>query len=239
MRMTFRFRWIPFLACTLAAVVGILLGQWQTRRAHEKEAIEARLLVRASAAPVSLNAGIVDVENLEFRRAIARGEFVSSWPIYLDNRPYNGAAGFYVLMPFKVDGTNRHVLVARGWVKRDIADRAKLPALATPRGVITIEGMLKRDPGHLLQLGVAPPIRPGAILQNLDIKSFSVASGLVIEPLMLEQTSNVADGLVREWPSPSTGVEKHRGYAFQWYALAATAFIFFVVTGFRRGPKQT
>jgi len=32
-------------------------------------------------------------------------------------------------------------------------------------------------------------------------------------------------------------VEKHRGYAFQWYALAAMAFIFFVVTGIRRGKK--
>jgi surfeit locus 1 family protein len=42
---------------------------------------------------------------------------------------------------------------------------------------------------------------------------------------------------VRGWPRPSTGVEKHRGYAFQWYALAGMALVFFVVTGFRRGKK--
>ncbi len=29
------------------------------------------------------------------------------------------------------------------------------------------------------------------------------------------------DDLRREWPQPASGVEKHRGYAFQWYALAA------------------
>ncbi len=28
------------------------------------------------------------------------------------------------------------------------------------------------------------------------------------------------DGLRREWPRPASGVEKNRGYAFQWYAIA-------------------
>ena len=40
------------------------------------------------------------------------------------------------------------------------------------------------------------------------------------------------DGLVREWPDPGSGVDKHLGYAFQWYALAvlvAGLWIRFVV----------
>jgi cytochrome oxidase assembly protein ShyY1 len=44
--------------------------------------------------------------------------------------------------------------------------------------------------------------------------------------------------LLRVWPSPSSGIDKHRGYAFQWYALAAMAILFFVITGFRSGSKQ-
>ena len=43
----------------------------------------------------------------------------------------------------------------------------------------------------------------------------------------------------RDWPLPSAGVDKHRGYAFQWYALAATAFLFFLVTGFRRASRSS
>jgi cytochrome oxidase assembly protein ShyY1 len=46
------------------------------------------------------------------------------------------------------------------------------------------------------------------------------------------------EGLVRDWPVPSAGVDKHHGYAFQWYALAAMAVLFFVITGFRSGRKQ-
>jgi surfeit locus 1 family protein len=44
--------------------------------------------------------------------------------------------------------------------------------------------------------------------------------------------------MVRDWPAPSLGVEKHQGYAFQWYALSAMALIFFVVNGFRRGKTK-
>jgi surfeit locus 1 family protein len=238
MPVTFRFRLIPFIACAIAATLGMLLGEWQTRRAHEKEAIEAKLTERAAAPPLVLNSGIPDIDSAEYRRATARGEFMRDWPVYLDNRPHDGAAGFYVLMPFHLAGTNMHVLVARGWVRRDPLDRAKLPALATPQGTVEIAGVVKRNPGHILQLGEAGAVKPGAILQNLEPRAFAAASGLVTAPFVLEQNSDAGDGLVRDWPRASTGVDKHRGYAFQWYALAVTALLFFVATGFRRGTKQ-
>jgi cytochrome oxidase assembly protein ShyY1 len=55
---------------------------------------------------------------------------------------------------------------------------------------------------------------------------------------VIEQTGDSGDGLVRDWPKPSLGMEKHQGYAFQWFALAATAILFFVITGFKRGSKR-
>jgi cytochrome oxidase assembly protein ShyY1 len=30
----------------------------------------------------------------------------------------------------------------------------------------------------------------------------------------------------------------HQGYAFQWYALAVMALLFFVITGFKRDPNN-
>lgn len=237
MRFTFRFRWIPFVAAVVAAAIGIALGHWQTRRAQEKEAIEARLSARAAMPPLLLNAATPGIEETEYRRAIVQGEFVRDWPVYLDNRPYKGAAGLYVLMPFRLAGSSRYVLVARGWIRRDMADRARLPAIATPAGITEIEGVVRRSAGHVLQLGRPEQLRPNAIVQNVDAREFAQASTLDMAPLVLEQTSDTHDGLVRDWPRPSFGAEKHRGYAFQWYALAATALAFFVVTGFRRGTK--
>ena len=237
MPIRFRFRWIPFVAAVLAVALGVALGQWQMRRAAAKEAIELKLNARQSAPPLMVGAAPLAIDEAEYRRVQVKGEFVRDWPVYLDNRPHQGVAGFYVLMPFRIAGSDMHVLVARGWVRRDQADRTKLPLIATPAGQLEIQGVARRNPGHLLQLGRAEGLQPGAIVQNLDIAEFAQASALRMQPVLIEQTSAVPDGLVRDWPRPSSGVDKHLGYAFQWYALAATALLFFIVTGFRRGTK--
>ena len=237
MPIKFRFRWIPFVAAIVAVAIGMSLGQWQMRRAAEKQSIERILSARQSASPIALGSAVADVDQIEYRRVIVQGEFVRDWPVYLDNRPHGGMAGFYLLMPLKIAGSDMHVLVVRGWVPRDPTDRAKLPPIAAPTGLVEIQGLAVRNPGHVLQLGRAANLRPGAIVQNVAIAEFAQASKLPMQPFVIEQLSDTRDGLIRDWPRPSTGIDKHLGYAFQWYALAATAFIFFVVTGFRRGTK--
>lgn len=237
MPIKFRFSWIPFLAAAIVIVIGISLGNWQTRRALEKEAVEAALTAREAAAPLVLDSSSVSADTVEFRRVVAKGEFLPDWQVYLDNRPHRGAAGFYVLTPFKIAGSNIYVLVMRGWGQRDVADRTKLPVTSMPQGHIEIAGIAMRGTGQVLQLGRAEPLRPGAIVQNATIADFESATGLRFLPIVIEQLNDTEDGLARDWPRPSTGIEKHRGYAFQWYALAATAFVFFLATGFSRGKK--
>jgi surfeit locus 1 family protein len=236
MRITFRFRLIPFVAAAIAVAIGLSLAQWQTRRAAEKMALEATLLARQAAPAIYLD-NAPNLDNVEYRRVVVKGEFLRDWPIYLDNRPYNGMAGFYLLMPFKIAATNLYVLVARGWIPRNAGDRTRLPPLVTPAGTVEIEGTARSSIGHVMQLGAVDMPRPFAIVQNLDIAGFAKTSRLKTQTIFIEQLNNTHDGLVRDWPLPSTGVEMHRGYAFQWYALAAMAFIFFVVTGIRRGTK--
>lgn len=237
MPIVFRFRWVPLIAALVAVSVGLLLGQWQTRRALEKESIEQKLLTRANAAPIVLDGRVEILDEIEYRRVKLIGQFVSEWPIYLDNRPYKGGAGFYVLMPFKLANSPVHVLIARGWTPRNNNARSKLPVLLTPDGTVEVQGLVRRNPGRLLQLGPEAPLLPHAIVQNMDIATFAVASKLEMKPFLVEQLSDAADGLVRDWPRPSSGAEKHRAYAFQWYALAVMAFLFFVVTGFRRESR--
>jgi cytochrome oxidase assembly protein ShyY1 len=55
---------------------------------------------------------------------------------------------------------------------------------------------------------------------------------------VIEQHSHADDGLLREWPRPDTGVEKHEAYALQWYALAGLAVVLFIVLSFRRVAKS-
>jgi cytochrome oxidase assembly protein ShyY1 len=242
---TFRFKLVPFVAMLLVVALGLAAGRWQAGRAHEKEALSAKLAAGAVAAPVELGAAPARADELEFRRLRLTGEWVANWPLYLDNRPYQGRAGFYLLMPFKLAGSNMHVLVARGWLPRDMADRNKLPAVNTPSGTVSIEGVARLNAGHVMQLGEVK-LEPGAIVQNADAAAVAAASGLAFQPVMLEQasgdaTAGAAQGavaLVRDWPAPSLGIDKHRGYAFQWYALAAMAFLFYVFTGLKKREQQ-
>jgi cytochrome oxidase assembly protein ShyY1 len=233
-----RFRWLPFIAAVLVAALGIALGLWQLRRAAEKDAIAARMTAHAAEAPQPLETPVRDPAALEFRRVKLRGEFLPNWTIYLDNRPYRGMAGFEVLTPLKIAGSDRHVLVDRGWVARDPADRTHLPRIETRAGTVEIEGIARLHASRLLQLGKAAPVIPGAIVQNIDPEAFARASGLSMEPLVIEQTGAGGDALVRDW-SLSTDMtgDRHRAYAFQWFALAATALLFFLVTGFKRASK--
>src|SRR5471032_1074440 len=240
MRIAFRFKLVPFVATVLVVALGIALGNWQQRRAAQKIALEHRLAAGNAAAPVRVGAAPLAAAAIEWRRVVVTGRFVAGWPVYLDNRPYQGRPGFYVLMPLQIAGSTMHVLVERGWLPLNPAARDQLPAYATPPGTVSIEGIARLSAGHLMSLGAAPSLRPKAIVQNAEVAQLAADSGLAMQPFVLEQSAPAGpgagdDGLIRDWPAPSLGVEKHRGYAFQWYSLALMAGLFFVFNGYRSG----
>jgi cytochrome oxidase assembly protein ShyY1 len=232
--MSFTFRFIPFLAAIIVALIALSLGNWQSRRAEEKQRLASEQTLQAALPPLdmqSLNEGKVPAY---FRSVQLTGSFIAQWPIYLDNRPYQGKAGFYLLMPFKLKDSEKILLVMRGWLPRDAQNRLQLPIIPTPEGVLQLEGKVRESVGHVMQLGSEPALQSGVIRQNFEVAELSKASGLKLENFIIEQTSDVDDGLIRDWPQPSLGMEKHRGYAFQWYGLAVTALLFFIATGIKR-----
>lgn len=249
-----RFRFLPLIVTAALCALGIALGNWQTQRALEKEQIAERLQQQSKLAPLNLNQVLLSAtdgslaqtgkadttsEAFAFRTVEMRGEFVRDWPLYLDNRSLYGVAGFYVLMPFKLEGSEKIVLVARGWLQRNVLERTKLPPLVTPTGIIHLRGVVRDNLDRSMQLGQTEIPQPGAILQNLTIASLRDRGNWDLWGKVVEQSSEVNDGLSRNWPKPNAGSDKHRGYAFQWYGLALMAALFFVVTGLRRGKNGT
>jgi cytochrome oxidase assembly protein ShyY1 len=254
MRLRFRFRTIPFIATVLLVALGILLGNWQTRRAVAKTALQTEVKQRLNGPALVLGAVPLDPAAVEYRHIIVTGEFVPTWPVFLDNRPFQGSSGFSLLMPFKIawsgtpesggSGADKYVLVERGWLPHG-AMHNDLPQVATPRGQVRIDGIAVLRPGRVLQLGTPAPLKPGAVVQNLELQDFARASGLDLQPFVLEQLGPDAGGSdtaglapQRNWTVPGIDVARHRGYAFQWYGLATMAFLFFVITGFRSASKQ-
>ena len=234
MRMSFTFRFIPFLAAVMVALIALSLGNWQSRRAEEKQRLASEQTLQAALPPLDMQLLNEGKAPAYFRSVHITGSFIAQWPIYLDNRPYQGKAGFYLLMPFKLKDSEKTLLVMRGWLPRDAQNRVHLPIIPTPEGVLQLEGKVRESVGHVMQLGSEPALQSGVIRQNFEVAELSKASGLKLENFIIEQTSDVDDGLIRDWPQPSLGMEKPRGYAFQWYGLAVTALLFFIATGIKR-----
>lgn len=240
MRFAFRFRPIAFAAALVVAIIGILLGNWQQGRAAYKTELQARQQALAALAPLDTIPADATGPELEFRSVRLHGEFVPAWPVFLANRPMGTQSGFYLAMPFKIAGSDTHVLVLRGWLPRPAgAEYGTLPAFATPAGPLMLKGRVVLTAGKVMDLGEGPPLAPGALVQNLTPEALALASGLKMLPFLVQQTQAAGrrDALARDWPVPEAGIDKHRGYAFQWYALAALALLFYVITGFRRGSR--
>ncbi|WP_306391638.1 SURF1 family protein [Telluria beijingensis] len=224
----------------VVATIGILLGNWQQGRAAYKTELQARQQARAAEPPLDLAPSTPASPDLEFRNVRLQGEFVADWPVFLANRPMGAQSGFYLAMPFRIAGSDTHVLVLRGWLPRPAgAEYGKLPAFATPAGQLMLKGRVVQGAGKVMELGEGPPLAPGALVQNLTPEALAQASGLKLLPFLVQQTQAAGrrDALARDWPAPDAGIDKHRGYAFQWYALAALALLFYVITGFRRGSR--
>ena len=215
------------MAALLVAGSTFSLGQWQLRRAAQKEGAQATIESKNSLTPLDGRAVSASQKLLEevHRRAVLEGVWQAAHTVYLDNRPMNGRSGFWVVTPMKLQGTGQVILVQRGWVPRDFVDRTQLPPVTTPNGTVTVQGRIAPPPSKLFEFS---GIETGAIRQNLDMVAFQQETGLpLINQVSVLQTGPASEGLLREWASPGFGIDKHYGYAFQWFGLCGLVVLLY------------
>lgn len=226
--MTARWKfWLITALALLALIATLALGRWQLSRAAQKQAWQASMDAQAALPPLDgqVLAQRADPATALHRRVRLRGRWLAQRSVFLDNRQMNGRAGLYVVTPMALEGSAAVVLVQRGWVARNFVDRSSVPALQTPAAVLEIEGRIAPPPAKLYALG-GPEL--GLIRQNLDLSGFSAELGLPLLAVSVQQTDPASDGMLRDWPLVASGVEKHHGYAFQWFGLSALIAILYV-----------
>lgn len=219
-------RWIIAFAALAAAAGTARLGVWQLDRAAQKTALhEAQLAqrLRPALGDAELPRDAAAAREQQHRLATLRGRWLASQTVALENRPMDARTGFYVFTPLALNDGSA-VLVQRGWVPRDLADRTRVSAPPPPGGDITLSGRIALQPGRLYEFSGAGS---GPIRQNLDLVQFARETGLPLRPFIVVQedpegaAAPANDGLLRRWPLPAADVQKHHGYAFQWFALSA------------------
>ncbi len=227
---------MPIVTGLLLVALTVSLGNWQVRRAQDKIVVQAQIDALTLAAPLAARADAPDLP--EWQPLSLAGQWWPDGTILLDNRTHGGRAGYHVLTPLVLADGSGAVLVNRGWIAVG-ADRSKLPVVPTADGLQQVQGRLHRVESDAFTLADrSDQAVAGRVWQTLDLQSFRtrvlgsctdapIVKGSMtcrnLAPWTLLQTSTAGDGLVRDWVTPGAGIDRHRGYAFQWYALASLA----------------
>jgi cytochrome oxidase assembly protein ShyY1 len=229
-------RLIPTIAALLVLTSTVSLGVWQLRRADEKATAQTARDAALAAPPLRPGAAALGADALDGRRLELVGRFEPQRTLLLDNRTHRGVAGFHVLTPLRLDAGGVVVMVLRGWVARDVRDRTRVPVLPTPQGTVRIEGlaMAALPQPIVLSRDADAGERGSPIRQHFDLDTWRRVEAPGALPVVVRQTSDSADGLIRDWPQPGSGVDKHRGYAVQWFAMAFVTGVLWWRFGRRR-----
>jgi surfeit locus 1 family protein len=233
----------PRLFTTLLTIVLIALlislGRWQLRRADEKRALFDSFAAGADATQA------IDLRTPHLRRyqhVEATGHYDQTRQVLIDNMVNAERAGYFVITPFALAGGG-WVLVNRGWVPLG-ASRAERPAIPVSGDTRRVRGRADNMPSPGIQMGtkavLAPPYPVVAafpsrseIARLLGESSWTSATDLVL------LDAGEPDGYVRDWSPPGFPPMRHIGYAVQWFALALTLFILWVVTNLKRPADRT
>ena len=228
----------PTVFTTLLTIVLIAflisLGRWQLRRAEEKRVLFDSF---AAGADATLSVELSTPPLKRYQHIEAVGHYDQTRQILIDNMFDGERVGYYVITPFALNAGG-WVLVNRGWVPLG-SSRAERPAIPVAGNERRIRGRADHMPAPGIQMGTKAELKPpypvvagfptrAEIARALGESSWTSATDLVLldprEP----------DGYVRNWTPPGFPPMRHIGYAVQWFALALTLAVIYIVTNTRK-----
>lgn len=229
--MSFRFL-VPFILILATMAFLVSLGFWQLDRADQKRTIEASIQ-KANTGVVELIVNQNELLNKEYYEVRLQGSYISDKQFIYDNQIVDQASGYYVLTPFVLTGQSNAIMINRGFIpwngRRDqLADIAVDSAFREVK--IQVSRPIKRIELKTSDISNQFPVLIQAIdfdvIEEISSTSFVDVIGL------LDPSSD--DGFVRKWEPYTGSIEKHIGYAIQWFLMALVLGII----GIRIGLKQ-
>lgn len=209
------------------AALCLALGFWQLQRAAGKRALAAAFAT--AAAPERLPDGAVELPR--YRPVIVQGRYDSARQFLLDNMPRAGRPGVQVLTPL-VLADGRAVIINRGWVPLGTT-REVLPEVSVPATERELGGRIDHLPRPGIELASDLPNGWPKLVSFPRMEQLAAALGRELHPQLILLDPAAPDGYLREWRPAGLGPEQHLAYAVQWFALAATAVVIWIVLGLR------
>lgn len=211
------------------------LGYWQASRAVEKEAI---ILSAETAGAISSTE--INQDSPRFSQVTLNGRFDPERHILLDNQILNGRPGVHVYTPFYFNNDGQMLLVNRGWLPMSV-DRRTLPEIPELTDTASIQGRLNLPPTVGKRIGGLSPLHANQWPQLVTYLDLPQIREIIheLDPQWVVQLhpQSPAGFEGRDWKTVSMTPERHRGYSLQWYALALTAAVIWLILGLRRGKE--
>ena len=162
--------------------------------------------------------------------------------ILIDNMPSQvGLPGFRVLTPFRREGSERLLLVDRGWVPLGATRQDLPPAFVSPE-FRAVSGRLDTLPAPGVRVGDAGTAGDASWPRVLNFprqQDLEKALGAKVESRIVLLDPAAPNGYERVWrPAMQFGPERHLGYAIQWFAFAIVALVIFIALSLRRLPNE-
>lgn len=218
----------------------VSLGFWQLQRAEETSAINMLREARTREPRIRLGPEIpADLEAMRYRPVFAEGEYDTAHQFLLDNQLQGQVPGYHVLTPLRLAGSERAILVNRGWVPQG-ASRAALPdVVSAPSGRVRVRGSLDflHRVGFRLKGAEIPAPGWPAVVQLPESGRLAERLGYPLLPYQVLLDPDAEGGYARSWHAVPLDPGKNRGYALQWFLFAAGAAFFFMRHALGRGVR--
>ena len=221
------------IIATIAFLVS--LGLWQLDRADQKRTIEAAI-VNANTGPIELIANGRELLDKEYYNVRLQGNYLSDKQFIYDNQIVDQVSGYYVLTPFILTDQLGVILVNRGFIPWN-GQRERLADIAVDSVSREIKVQVS-SPIKRMELKATDVSRQFPVLiQVIDFDVIEEISKLELVKVVGLLDPSSSDGYVRKWEPYTGSIEKHIGYAIQWFLMALVLAIIGLRIGLKRGKK--
>ncbi|MEZ9883416.1 SURF1 family protein [Vibrio splendidus] len=245
--------WIAVVLTVVSVGILIKLGLWQLERGNEKLRYEQQLSERAQQSSRSLDAVISEWKDSRIQAQGASEQLFlnglkvdveleapSGLVVLLDNQINQGTVGYVIYMlgevRFKDENNSlvaeKQLLIDLGFVAAS-NDRKELPQLGNITLPTNMSGRLYTrsvNPlSHELGIENTTPNR----IQNLNITALSEYTGQAVLPFVFQPQSLESWPYELLWRPTAMKSEKHFGYSFQWFVMAAVLLFLMLLIGYR------
>jgi surfeit locus 1 family protein len=226
---TFRPSFVSTLFALVVLSILLNLGVWQLNRAECKELLKMQFEQRYHTI-IDISALDDAVQDLRFYSITLTGKFDNQHNILLDNKIVNHKVGYDVITPFYVFGSEKAILINRGWIPIG-QSRNVMPHVDPLLGIQTISGILTAfdDGGMQLAADTFDGNWPWRV-QKLDINKLSNLTHQDYYHYLVATDQTAV-------PISNLKPERHIAYAFQWFALAVAFIVMFIILSLKRDKQ--